>query len=77
MGKMVGLPERTIVISHEDAKEYVASKLMVLTQVRDGLQKELDSINEEIDIEMNKLEMLNNPPAIEEPVVSVRKLPLF
>lgn len=74
---MMGLPERTIVMSCEEAKEYVSSKLVVLMQHREELQKELDNINEQIDIEMDKLEMLNNPPHVEEHAVQIKRLSQF
>lgn len=59
---MMGLPERTIVMSCEDAKDYVDAKIETLCNRKDALLTELNNIDREIDQEMEKLYMLNNPP---------------
>lgn len=65
---MIGLPERTICMSCEDAKEYVKSKLVVLAQLKQELLEKLEEVDCEMQEELEKLEMLNNPPQIAERV---------
>lgn len=62
---MHGLPERSIVMGIEEAKTYAESRLVVLNQKRDQLLNELDKIEIQIEMETQKLYMLNNPPKLE------------
>lgn len=59
---MIGLKEKSIVISLDEAKEYSKSRLIVLNQQKDRLLNELDKIDIDINMEMEKLSMMDNPP---------------
>lgn len=59
---MIGLKEKSIVISLDEAKEYSKSRLIVLNQQKDRLLNELDKIDININMEMEKLSMIDNPP---------------
>lgn len=59
---MIGLKEKSIVISLDEAKEYSKSRLIVLNQQKDRLLNELDKIDIDINMEMEKLAMMDNSP---------------
>lgn len=63
---MIGIPERSIVMSLYDAKEYSESRLILLNQKKDKLLNELDKIEIQIEMETQRLCMLNNPPKRED-----------
>ena len=59
---MLGLPERSIIMSHEQAIEYVALKVEDLKMQINKKEEELFCLNCELDNELEKLHMLKNPP---------------
>ena len=59
---MIGLAEKSIVMGVDDARDYVNARIEVLNQKREELLDELTSIENQIQIETDKLFMLNNPP---------------
>lgn len=60
---MIGMPEKTICMGLDEAMSYVQSRLIVLKQMEHDLQEKLEDVRSEIDIELDKLHMLNNPPS--------------
>ncbi len=69
---MFGLPEKTIVIGCEEAKEYIKSKILVLEAERESLEEQVDKlysqidlINEKIAREQFNLYNVSNPPTTE------------
>lgn len=59
---MIGLKEKSVIISLDEAKEYSKSRLILLNQQKDRLLNELDKIDIDINMEMEKLSMMDNPP---------------
>ena len=60
---MIGLADKSIVMDLVEAKKYVQSRIMQLSQEKEELLNELDAIDAQISQEMEKLHMLNNPPS--------------
>ena len=60
---MVGIAKESIVMNLDEAKEYVRARLCCLYALRDETEEKLESINNEIDEELDKLDMLENPPS--------------
>lgn len=61
---MFGLAERSIVITQDEAKEYVQLKIERLSEEIDCTVCKLNCLQEELEAEIGKLAVLNNPPRI-------------
>lgn len=61
---MLGLAERSIVMSHNEAKEYVQIKIERLYDEIYILEDKLKSLQTELEYETKKLEVLDNPPEL-------------
>ena len=59
---MLGLAKRSIVISQEEAKEYVQLKIERLSEEIDVQVAKLNCLQDELEDEVAKLAMLCNPP---------------
>ena len=59
---MFGLPQKSIVISMDEAKEYVQLKIERLTEEIDNTIAHLNNLQDELGAEIEKLAALNNPP---------------
>ena len=59
---MFGLPQKSIVISMDEAKEYVQLKIERLTEEIDNTIVHLNNLQDELGAEIEKLAALNNPP---------------
>ena len=67
---MIGFEKETICMGIDEAKDYVEAKVRLLMVAKDDLivemddiKREIDDINARISHELEKLEMLDNPPS--------------
>lgn len=52
---MIKLPEDAVVISKEELKKYIVTRMIVLSHIKAEIENDLDNIDEEIDNEIEKL----------------------
>lgn len=61
---MFGIAPRSVVITCDEAKEYIQLKIERITEEIDVTVNRLNALQDELAGEIEKLAALNNPPAL-------------